>query len=79
MLSEDNRNLPDHQLASVAFPAISTGVYGFPADRAARIAVTTILEALAEVPEPGHVIFCCFSDHGARLHTEALAQARPLA
>ncbi|MCS5603764.1 MAG: macro domain-containing protein, partial [Paracoccus sp.] len=31
-----------HDLASIAFPAISTGVYGFPADRAARIAVQTI-------------------------------------
>src|SRR5216110_4051992 len=39
-----------HGLASVAFPAISTGVYRFPADRAARIAVSTVVEVLARAP-----------------------------
>ena len=40
-----------HRLASIAFPAISTGIYGFPADRAARIAVATVMSGL-EVPAP---------------------------
>jgi O-acetyl-ADP-ribose deacetylase len=60
-------------LASVAFPAISTGVYRFPADRAAGIAVGTVAETLAAAPGMSQVIFCCFSDTGARLHQQALA------
>jgi len=64
-----------HGLASVAFPAISTGVYSFPADRAARIAVTTVIDALAAAPVVDSVIFCCFSDESARLHRRVLDQA----
>jgi O-acetyl-ADP-ribose deacetylase len=65
-------------LASIAYPAISTGVYRFPAERAARIAVISTIEALGGAAEPSRVIFCCFSDDCARLHAEALAQATPL-
>ncbi|MEA2835837.1 MAG: O-acetyl-ADP-ribose deacetylase [Bradyrhizobium sp.] len=65
-----------HGLASIAYPAISTGVYRFPADRAARIAVTTVIEALAAAPTIARVIFCCFSDESARLHRQALDQAK---
>ena len=63
-----------HSLASVAFPAISTGVYGFPAERAARIAVSTTIEALRAAPVVTHVIFCCFSDDSARLHAQSMAE-----
>ena len=63
-----------HGLASIAFPAISTGVYRFPADRAARIAVSATVEALAAAPAVSRVIFCCFSDDSARLHAQALAE-----
>jgi O-acetyl-ADP-ribose deacetylase (regulator of RNase III) len=59
-------------LASVAFPAISTGVYRFPADRAARIAVNTVIDTLPAAPTVTTVIFCCFSEESARLHREAL-------
>jgi O-acetyl-ADP-ribose deacetylase len=62
-----------HGLASVAFPAISTGVYRFPADRAARLAVATTVEALASAPAIDRVIFCCFSGDSARLHAQAMA------
>jgi O-acetyl-ADP-ribose deacetylase (regulator of RNase III) len=62
-----------HSLASVAFPAISTGIYRFPADRAAQIAVATTAEALAAAPAVTRVIFCCFSDASAGLHVQALA------
>jgi O-acetyl-ADP-ribose deacetylase len=62
-----------HGLASVAFPAISTGVYRFPADRAADIAVAATVEALATAPAVTLVIFCCFSKDSAKLHVEALA------
>jgi O-acetyl-ADP-ribose deacetylase (regulator of RNase III) len=51
----------NHGLASVAFPAISTGVYGFPIDRAARIALGTIHETLAGCPAVRRVVCVCFS------------------
>ena len=60
-------------LASVAFPAISTGIYRFPADRAAGIAVATVVDALGAAPAVTSVIFCCFSKDSARLHEQALA------
>jgi O-acetyl-ADP-ribose deacetylase (regulator of RNase III) len=61
-----------HRLASIAFPAISTGVFRFPADRAARIAVKTAIEGLASAPHLTRVIFCCFSAPSGELHQEVL-------
>jgi O-acetyl-ADP-ribose deacetylase (regulator of RNase III) len=62
-----------HGLASIAFPAISTGVYRFPADRAADIAVSVTADALVAAPGVGRIIFCCFSDDSAALHARAMA------
>lgn len=59
-------------LASIAFSAISTGVYGFPPERAARIAVAATLGALASAPSVSRVVFCCFSEPSARLHVAAI-------
>jgi O-acetyl-ADP-ribose deacetylase len=64
-----------HQLASIAYPAISTGVYRFPANRAAAIAVAATRDALAAAPAVSRVIFCCFSEASAALHAQALAEA----
>ena len=61
-------------LASIAFPAISTGVYRFPADGAARIAVSTTVDALAAAPAVTRIIFCCFSNDSARLHAQSMAE-----
>jgi O-acetyl-ADP-ribose deacetylase (regulator of RNase III) len=61
-----------NSLASIAFPAISAGVYRFPADRAAGIAVKTVAEALPSAPSLTRVIFCCFSPDSARLHERAM-------
>jgi len=61
-----------HRLASIAYPAISTGIYRFPADLAARVAVGTVA---SEVAAPGHglkrVTFCCFSEVSAEHHKAA--------
>ena len=65
-----------HALASIAFPAISTGVYGFPAERAAQIAVATVAGHLRPSPRFSRVIFCCFSAASAALHEEALRAAQ---
>ncbi|MGQ0684615.1 O-acetyl-ADP-ribose deacetylase [Bradyrhizobium sp.] len=61
-----------NSLASIAFPAISTGIYRFPADRAAEIAVATTVDALRAAPTVEHVIFCCFSRDSGVLHERAL-------
>jgi O-acetyl-ADP-ribose deacetylase (regulator of RNase III) len=63
-----------HDLASVAFPAISTGIYRFPADRAAGIAVRTVAETLTSAPSLARVIFCCFAPDSARLHEQAITR-----
>ena len=59
------------QLTSVAFPAISTGVYGFPPEQAAPIAVGAVLSHLKSPGSVRRVIFCCFSEDSARHHHDA--------
>ena len=61
----------EHRLASIAFPAISTGIYAFPADRAARIAVGAVTTGLDAASGLQHVVFCCFSRDAARHHEDA--------
>jgi len=64
----------EHRLASIAFPAISTGVYAFPADRAARIAVGTVAAELGAADRGmTHVVFCCFAQTAAEHHLTAFA------
>src|SRR5687767_2920092 len=60
-----------HGARSIAFPAISTGVYGFPPARAARIAVKAVAGGLADDRHFAQVLLCCFSPASAALHEEA--------
>jgi O-acetyl-ADP-ribose deacetylase len=63
-----------NKLQSIAFPAISTGVYRFPADRAARIAVSTVVDEAKAGRAIGRVVFCCFSEDSAKHQADAFAE-----
>lgn len=56
----------------VAFPAISTGAYGYPKEKAARVAVFAVMDFLAGHSVPHEVIFVCFSEDSARDHLRAI-------
>ncbi|ARN21727.1 O-acetyl-ADP-ribose deacetylase [Piscinibacter gummiphilus] len=62
-------------VASLAFPCVSTGIYGYPADLAARVAVRTVRESLAPQSSLDEVIFCCFSQEDQRLYERLLDEA----
>jgi O-acetyl-ADP-ribose deacetylase (regulator of RNase III) len=64
-----------HELTSIAFPAISTGAYGFPPERAAGIAIRTVLEDLHEGHSVKRVVFCCFGSTSREQHEVALDAA----
>lgn len=51
----------DSAISDLAFPCISTGIFGYPFDKAAEIAVTTVSSTLSELNSIDKVIFCCFS------------------
>ncbi len=58
---------------SIAFPAISTGIYGYPLASAAKIAISTVGNTLPEVNSIEEVVFCCFSAGDLALYRELLA------
>jgi O-acetyl-ADP-ribose deacetylase len=60
-----------YDLSSIAFPAISTGIYGYPKTGAAKIAMGTVRTLLADADLPRRAIFCCF-DEETRAIYEAL-------
>ena len=67
-----------HQFETVAFPAISTGVYGFPKARAATIAVGRVTQWLDDHDFPLKVTFCCFSQADASIYQNIIAHYRHL-
>lgn len=62
-----------HDLTSIAFPAISTGIYGYPLQAATAIAVREVRDWLAIQSQPHSVTFCCFSAEVAAVYSAALA------
>jgi O-acetyl-ADP-ribose deacetylase (regulator of RNase III) len=65
----------EHGLESVAFPCISTGIYGYPKDEACEIAVRTVGDWLAGHERPRRVVFCCFAESDAELYRARLNQS----
>lgn len=59
---------------TLAFPAISTGVYGYPRAAAAEIAVNTVSDYLTHKPLPERVYFVCYDEENARLYKRLLTQ-----
>lgn len=60
-------------LRSLAFPSISTGIYRFPVEKAALIAVQTVRQSLMEASSVEEVIFCCFSEQDHAVYLRALS------
>jgi O-acetyl-ADP-ribose deacetylase (regulator of RNase III) len=61
-------------IRSIAFPSISTGIYGYPIEQAAQVAVTTVRSELAELPVMQEVLFCCFSSRDLQVYQGLLGE-----
>jgi len=64
----------DNNIQTIAFPSISTGAYGFPITRAARIAISTVAEALNRSHVVEKVIFVCFSSYDYNVYEQELTR-----
>jgi O-acetyl-ADP-ribose deacetylase (regulator of RNase III) len=62
----------DHDLTSISFPAISTGVYRYPPEEAAQIAVATARNFIERSTSLREIIFCCFSDRDYAIYAKLL-------
>ena len=60
----------EHNLSSIVFPSISTGVYGYPIDKAAKVAQTAVRSWLQQKHQPERVIFCCFSQSDLEVYEQ---------
>lgn len=63
----------EHGVKTIAFPAISTGVYGYPIEAATQIAVGTVAEYLSQQGDEPDVTFCCFSDRDLAVYRQVIA------
>jgi len=67
-----------HDCRSIAFPSISTGIYGYPIQQAALLAIQTVINFLRNTPVPLQLVrFCLFSDTDLEVYTKVLTEANP--
>ena len=64
----------EHGLKTIAFPGISTGIYGYPLEDATRIAIGTVAACLADMPEVEEVRFVTFGDEATEVTKRILAE-----
>jgi O-acetyl-ADP-ribose deacetylase len=64
------------QLAGIAFPCISTGIYGYPPDQAADVAIAAVREFIRSPSSLSEVIFCCYSTNDLALYRSRLGNAQ---
>ncbi len=64
-----------HKITTIAFPSISTGIYGFPIERASRIAVQTVTAFLEQHDGIQKVLFVCFGQHDYQVYQQAMKEA----
>lgn len=62
----------EHELRSIAFPAISCGVYGYPINQACEIAMNTVVEQTSYYPDMRKVIFCAFNEEIYQAYIQAM-------
>ena len=62
----------EHEMKSIAFPSISTGVYGYPIELAARIAVEIVCDVVRKSSKIEEIIFCCFSQNDLDVYESLL-------
>jgi O-acetyl-ADP-ribose deacetylase (regulator of RNase III) len=67
----------EHQLESISFPAISTGIFGYPVDRCARIMLSTAIEYLGGEPGLRRVVFCLYGEESFSTFANELKQQIP--
>ena len=66
----------EHEMKSIAFPSISTGVYGYPIELAARVAVETVCDVVRKSSKIEEIIFCCFSQSDLDVYESLLPKSK---
>lgn len=64
------------EIRSVAFPGISTGIYGYPVELAARVAISTVRASVEEFAAIQDVIFCCFSSRDLQIYAALINESK---
>jgi O-acetyl-ADP-ribose deacetylase len=64
-----------NEIATIAFPSISTGIFGYPIELAAKVAVITVRDSMTEFSSIREVIFCCYSPYDLAMYQQQLVEA----